>query len=122
MQAAPQSARTKLEITPQQALDYARSHTVEDWFYEHVVHPRTLKDRMDRNEPLKDREADRFERLTLLLERAREAFQDEGKALGWLKRPKSSFAGATPLQHSARESGFIAVLEQLLRIEHGIVA
>lgn len=122
MQPLPQTDPLAEQISSKQALDFARNHAVESWFYEHVVHQRTLKDRLDRNEPLKDKEADRFERLTLLLDRARESFRDEAKALSWLKSPKHAFAGATPLEHSARESGFIAVLDQLLRIEHGIHA
>lgn len=66
-------------------MDYVQSHAVEQWFYEHVAHPRTLRGRLDRNEPFKDREADRFERLTLLLSRAMKPFRTKIKH--WVGSP-----------------------------------
>jgi putative toxin-antitoxin system antitoxin component (TIGR02293 family) len=105
-----------------EALSYARQHDVEQWFYDNVVHRRTLKDRLDGHQPLATREADRFDRLVLLLQRATEVFGDEAKALRWLKTPKRSLAGATPLDYCAREAGFLAVLAQLDRIDYGIYA
>jgi putative toxin-antitoxin system antitoxin component (TIGR02293 family) len=104
------------------ARDYARDNQLEDWFFAHVVHRRTLQDRIDTEQPLKQREADRFERLILLVDRAENTFGSRAKALSWLKLPKKQFDGNSPLDYAAWESGFLAVLDQLTRIEHGIPA
>jgi putative toxin-antitoxin system antitoxin component (TIGR02293 family) len=43
-------------------------------------------------------------------------------AAAWLREPKSSLGGGTPLQLLATESGALAVEEQLIGIEHGMFA
>ena len=110
------------QIPTSQAYAFARQHGVEAWFDACVVHPRTRKDRIDANELLKPREADRFQRLQLLIERATQAFDNEDKALHWLTREQSCFQGATPLDYAAWERNFLAVLDHLTRIEYGISA
>ncbi|GAB3677877.1 antitoxin Xre/MbcA/ParS toxin-binding domain-containing protein [Salinisphaera aquimarina] len=110
------------DIPATDAYEFARHHGVEDWFDAFVIHPRTGKDRVEAGEPLKQREADRFQRLQLLIERATQAFGDESKALGWLTRAQYRFGGSTPLDCAAWERNFLAVLDHLIRIEHGIYA
>lgn len=108
------------EITAANAYAFARQHGLERWFDTNVIHPRTRKGRA--NTPLKQREADRFQRLQLLVARTREAFASEDKAMFWLKRGSSVFNGLTPLENARWEKGFLAVLDHLTRIEHGIYA
>lgn len=81
-----------------------------------------MQDRIEANAPLRERELDRFDRLTLLIERANETCQNTDKALFWLQTPKRSMGGATPLEYSARERVFLEVSSQLNRIAHGIYA
>jgi len=110
------------QIPTSQAYAFALQHGVEAWFDACVVDPRTRKDRIDANELLKPREADRFQRLQLLIERATQAFDNEDKALHWLTREQSCFQGATPLDYAVWERNFLAVLDHLTRIEYGIYA
>lgn len=105
-------------ITANQAYAFARQYGLESWFDAHVVHPRTRQGRPD--EPLKQREIDRFQRLQLLVERAAETFNNESKGLRFLLRPSSVYNGQTPLEAAALERGFLDVLTHMIRIEHGI--
>lgn len=108
------------EITAADAHAFARQHGLEQWFDANVIHPRTRKGRPDA--PLKQREADRFQRLQLLVERASEAFDNEDKAIFWLTRGSRVYNGLTPLESARWEKGFLCVLEHLTRIAHGIYA
>lgn len=106
------------QVTAADAYAFARKHGVESWFDENVIHPRTLQGRA--KQPLKQREADRFQRLQMLVERATETFADESKALHWLTRRSRAMNNSSPLEYAAWERGFLAVLDQLNRIDHGI--
>lgn len=108
------------EITAADAHEFARQHGLEQWFNANVIHPRTRKGRA--NAPLKQREADRFQRLQLLVERASEAFDSEDKGVFWLTRGSRVYNSLTPLENARWEKGFLSVLEHLTRIEHGIYA
>lgn len=77
MAISSQDIQAQASIAPDVALAYAREHGVEKWFYDHVLHKRTLQDRIEAKAPLKERELDRFDWLTLLVERAIETFQNE---------------------------------------------
>lgn len=111
-----------VEIGASEAHGYAIHYGVEDWFDAYVIHPRTRADRVKGDDLLKQREADRFQRLQVLIERATEAFGDEDKALHWLTRPQSRFDNTSPLDFASWEKNFLAVLDHLTRIEHGIYA
>lgn len=108
------------KVTAADAYAFARQYGLEQWFDANVIHPRTRKGRADA--PLKQREADRFQRLQLLVARACEAFASEDKGVFWLKRCSSVYNGLSPLENARWEKGFLAVLEHLIRIEHGIYA
>lgn len=112
----------RTEITAADAYAFAQRHGVEQWFNAHVIHPRTRQDRVKANQLLKQAEADRFQRLQMLVERASEAFDNEDKGVYWLTRDSRVYEGAAPLEHAAWEKGFLLVLDHLTRIEHGIYA
>jgi len=114
-------ASTEPSIDPNEALAFVRDNGVEDWFYAHVVHRRTLQDRIKNQNPLKPRESDQYERLQILIDRAETTFQNRDKALRWLKTAKKSLGDQTPLDYAQRETGFLKVLAHLDRIEHGIL-
>lgn len=113
---------SQTQIRTTDAYAFAQQHGVEQWFDANVIHPRTRKDRVGSNQPLKQRDADRFQRLKLLIERAFEAFANEDKGVFWLIRESRVYGGQTPLEYAAWEKGFLAVLDHLTRIEHGIYA
>jgi putative toxin-antitoxin system antitoxin component (TIGR02293 family) len=49
-------------------------------------------------------------------------FGDPAKAQRWMRKPKRSLVGETPLAYLASENGARVVEEMLRRIEHGIFA
>jgi len=51
------------DIPVSDAYEFARHHGVEGWFDALVIHLRTRKDRIASDGLLKQREADRFQRL-----------------------------------------------------------
>lgn len=112
----------RTEITVADAYAFAQQHGVEQWFDDYVIHPRTRQDRISAGRLLKQTEADRFQRLQMLIARAAEAFDNRDKGTCWLTRKSRIYGGETPLEHAAWEKGFLAVLDQLHRIEYGIYA
>lgn len=57
-----------------------------------------------------------------MAELAVKVFGDPAKAHRWLRKPKRSLGGETPLVHLATEAGAGAVEEMLHRIDHGLLA
>ena len=57
-----------------------------------------------------------------LLTRATECFGNKDKALSWLRSPHAALGGKSPLELATHEGGHQAVLDELGRIEHGILA
>lgn len=108
------------QILASDAHGFASHYAVKAWFDAHVISPRACRNRIKDGKPLKPHEADRFQRLQVLIERAVEAFGSERCALHWLRREQTSFNGATPLDTAIWERNFLVVLDQLKRIEHGI--
>ncbi len=66
--------------------------------------------------------AGRMRRLKRVATRAEEVFGDPAKARRWMRKPKRSLLGETPLAYLASEDGARVVEEMLGRIEHGIFA
>lgn len=116
------SVTLQTDIAATDAYVYAQQHGVEQWFDAYVIRPRTRQNRISAGQPLKQREADRFQRLQLLIERASEAFDHEAKGVFWLTRQSYVYDGKTPLECAAWEMGFLVVLEHLHRIEYGVYA
>jgi len=87
-----------------------------------VVPKRTLARRRSDNELLTVEETDKALRLKRIADQAERVFGDRAKAHRWMRKPKRSLAGETPLAYLASENGARRVEEMLLRIEHGIFA
>ena len=66
--------------------------------------------------------SDKALRLMRIARLAERVFGDFAKAHRWLRKPKRSLAGKTPLDYLASENGARIVEDMLGRIEHGIYA
>jgi putative toxin-antitoxin system antitoxin component (TIGR02293 family) len=87
-----------------------------------VVPKRTLARRRSDNELLTVEETDKALRLKRIATLAEQVFGDRAKANRWMRKPKRSLVGETPLTYLASENGARVVEEMLRRIEHGIFA
>ena len=94
----------------------------EDELAQLVVPKRTLARRRAGNELLTVEETDKALRLKRIAALAEQTFGDLTKANRWLRKPKRSLGGETPLAFLASENGARVVEEMLGRIEHGIYA
>lgn len=94
----------------------------EPEIYSLVVAKRTLARRQAADEPLTIEETDKALRLERIATLADRVFGDHGKAQRWLRKPKSSLSGETPIAYLVSESGARVVEEMLYRIDHGMAA
>lgn len=85
------------------------------------ISPRALAGRR-RKGGLSSFESERFLRVASVVVRAEETFSNLGKGLVWLKQPKISLGGETPLSLLDTEIGAKLVVDMLVRIGHGIFA
>lgn len=102
------------------SLKALRGYT-EDEIYHLVVPKRTLARRTAEKQPLSVEETDRAVRLARVARMAESIFDDFEKAHRWLRKPKASLGGETPLNYLASETGARVVEEMLTRIDHGIL-
>ncbi|SFU87159.1 type II RES/Xre toxin-antitoxin system antitoxin [Bradyrhizobium arachidis] len=86
-----------------------------------VVPKRTLARRFEKNEVLTVEETDKAVRLARVDKLAAKVFGDAEKAHRWLRKPKSSLGGETPLAYLSTEAGARAVEDMLHQIDHGIL-
>jgi putative toxin-antitoxin system antitoxin component (TIGR02293 family) len=108
---------------PSQAAASLLAHGLEDSeLYSLVLPRRTLAHRRARHEALTAEESDRLVRVARLTAMAETIFGDDQRAGRWLRKPKASIDGRTPLQLLATEAGARLVEEALVRIDHGIAA
>jgi putative toxin-antitoxin system antitoxin component (TIGR02293 family) len=117
LQLAP-AARARTEIVGE-LVAYGYS---EEELSRFVVPKRTLARRRSGNELLTVEETDKALRLKRIASLAEQVFGNRTKAHRWLRKPKRSLAGDTPLAYLASEHGARIVEEMLGRIEHGIYA
>jgi putative toxin-antitoxin system antitoxin component (TIGR02293 family) len=87
-----------------------------------VVPMRTLARRQARGEPLTTEETDKALRLERVAKKAETIFGDKEKAHRWLRKPKRTLDGETPLAYLATEAGARFVEEMLNRIDSGNLA
>lgn len=87
-----------------------------------AVPKRTLARRRAAGEPLSLEETDKALRLERTAAHAERVFGDPEKAHRWLRKPKRTLNGETPLAFLASEEGARKVEEMLYRIDHGIAA
>lgn len=103
------------------ALGYLENFSAQE-IHDLVVPKRTLARRMAHDEPLTVEETDKAVRLARVDKLAARVFGDTTKASRWLRKPKASLGGETPLAYLATEAGARAVEEMLNGIDHGIFA
>lgn len=84
-----------------------------------VVPMRTLARRYQQAEPLTVEETDKALRLQRVGSLALNVFGDRDKAGRWLRKPKASLNGATPLDFLASEAGGRHVEDMLIHIDSG---
>ena len=112
------SARARLDIVD----ELGRHGYSDEELADLVVPKRTLARRRSANELLTVEETDKALRLKRIATLAERVFGDSAKAHRWLRKPKRSLSGDTPLAYLASENGARVVEEMLGRIEHGIYA
>jgi putative toxin-antitoxin system antitoxin component (TIGR02293 family) len=66
--------------------------------------------------------SERILRIALVVARGEEVFGDRGRFNIWLKEPNKAMVDQTPLSLLASDFGIDMVLEELGRIEHGIIS
>jgi putative toxin-antitoxin system antitoxin component (TIGR02293 family) len=93
----------------------------DEEIYSLVVPKRTLARRTAEKQPLSAEETDRAIRLARIGKIAETIFGNAEKAHRWLRKPKQSLEGETPLNYLASETGARVVEEMLTRIDHGIL-
>ena len=59
-------------------------------------------------------------RLTRVIKRAEQVFEDRDAALDWLNSGNAALAGASPLSLLDTDEGAESVIDMLGRIEHGV--
>ncbi|AWF58098.1 DUF2384 domain-containing protein [Pseudomonas aeruginosa] len=84
-----------------------------------IIPLRTLKNRIERDQPLTVEESDRLFRSAHIMAMAEAIFDDAGKAKRWLAKPKERFSGLTPMQLLTTQQGTCQVEEMLLQIAEG---
>lgn len=102
------------------ALKALRGFSDEE-IYSLVVPKRTLARRTAEKQLLSAEETDRAVRLARVGKMAEQVFGSVEKAHRWLRKPKPSLEGETPLNYLASETGARVVEEMLTRIDHGIL-
>jgi putative toxin-antitoxin system antitoxin component (TIGR02293 family) len=86
------------------------------------VSQKTLSRARTSNARLDPVTSDRLFRVARIGALATEVLEDEGRALGWLKRPQIGLGGRTPLSLLTTDAGCVEVERLLTRIEHGVYA
>lgn len=84
-----------------------------------IIPLRTLKNRIERDQPLTVEESDRLFRSAHITAMAEAIFGDTDKAKRWLSKPKERFSGLTPMQLLTTQQGISQVEEMLLQIAEG---
>ncbi|CDQ10315.1 conserved protein of unknown function [Acidithiobacillus ferrivorans] len=87
-----------------------------------IIPARTMSHRKAGTGRLNREESDRFLRVLRCLLQARQTFGDPGKAMRWLRKPKTGLNGRTPLTALETEMGARLVEEWLVRIDQGMAA
>ena len=84
-----------------------------------IIPLRTLKTRIERDQPLTVEESDRLFRSAHITAMAEAVFGEADKAKRWLSKPKERFSGLTPMQMLTTQQGTTQVEEMLLQVAEG---
>ena len=82
---------------------------------------RTLHRRIEKGERLTSEETERLVRLARAAAKAQELL-GEDSGMQWVRRPCRGLAGETPLSMLDTADGFISVMDELGRLEFGVVS
>ena len=80
----------------------------------------TIKRRLNKKERFSTQESDAMYRLAMLLKLATELFNDEKKALDWMKESVYGLGGKRPLDMVSTTVDFEIVKDLIGRVEHGV--
>ncbi|GEM_PF-703369 len=94
----------------------------ETELFDYVIPKRTFDRRQSKKEPLTVEETDKALRLARIADLANQVFGDKDKAQRWLRKPKRSLDGETPVAYLSSETGARVVEEMLVRIDTGMLA
>lgn len=116
-----------LAVLPNEGIKADRIRFLEELGYTQrdlswVISPRTLKRRLQQQEPLHLDEADRLIRAMKVLALAVATFGSREKAQRWMEKPKQQFQGRSPKEMIHTESGAQLVHDALNRIDSGYFA
>ncbi|MBB5546568.1 type II RES/Xre toxin-antitoxin system antitoxin [Paraburkholderia fungorum] len=87
-----------------------------------IIPRRTLSHRRQNGERLSTEESDKAIRLAKIVAQAEAVFGDQEKAVRWLRRQQTRFAGKNALEMMATEQGGRLVEEALVQIDEGYFA
>jgi putative toxin-antitoxin system antitoxin component (TIGR02293 family) len=87
-----------------------------------IIPRRTLTHRRQHDERLTLEESDRAIRLARIVAQAIATFDDDEKAMTWLRGPKKRFGGASCLDMAGTEHGARLVEEALVQLDEGYFA
>lgn len=90
--------------------------------YQLIVPRRTLAHRVAKRQPLSRDESDKAVRVARITAMAEQVFGKPEPAWRWLRKPKQTFAGKTPIEMLGTEAGARLVEEMILQIDHGMFA
>lgn len=82
----------------------------------------TIKRRLKNDERFTMQESDAIYRLAMLIKLATELFDDEKRALEWMREPVYGLAGKRPLDMVSTSVDFEIVKDLIGRVEHGVFA
>ncbi|MGR5056813.1 type II RES/Xre toxin-antitoxin system antitoxin [Vibrio rotiferianus] len=80
----------------------------------------TIKRRLKNEERFNTQESDAIYRLAMLLKLATELFDDEERALGWMRENVYGLGGKRPLDMVSTTVDFEIVKDLIGRLEHGV--
>lgn len=95
--------------------------TVSPLERDQIIPPRTLKNRINRDQLLTVEESDRFFRVAHIHAMADAVFGESDKAKHWLSKPKVRFGGMAPMQLLTTQQGTNQVEELLLQLAEGFM-
>lgn len=82
----------------------------------------TILRKIQRQERLSPAESDRVARVLYLRRLATEVFEDEARAIAWMRRPHAELGGLSPLDVLDSQPGYDRARDLLLRVIHGVSA
>jgi putative toxin-antitoxin system antitoxin component (TIGR02293 family) len=83
--------------------------------------PRTAHRRLARREKLTSEETERSVRVARVLAKAQDLLGDE-QGRGWVLQPNRALGGDVPISLLDTADGFIAVMDELGRLEYGVIS